>query len=160
MLERRSSHKQTEMTMTLLRNLSIALAFALPAATFADGDAELAEKMGDLQYFAHKTALAVDHKNKELAGFYAHELEEFIEDAATIESYDGHEVGKLINSMLVPAFESFEKELKAGDWKKASKRFDEMLSTCNACHDKTEHGFITIERTSENPFMQSFKAKK
>lgn len=146
--------------MSLFRTTSLALVLALPVASFADGDVELVENMSSLQYFAHKTALAIDAKNAEVAGFYAHELEEFIGDTAKIESYDGHAIGKLVESMLMPSFENFEKALKAGDWEKTSKRFDEMLSTCNACHDRTEHGYITIERSSDNPFMQSFKVQK
>lgn len=146
--------------MNLFSGTSLALVLTLPVASFADGDVELVENMSSLQYFAHKTALAIDAKNADVAGFYAHELEEFIEDTAKVESYDGHPVGKLVESMLVPSFESFEKALKSGDWKNTSKRFDEMLSTCNACHDKTEHGYITIERSSDNPFMQSFKVQK
>lgn len=143
--------------MKLFKQLSVILMAALPATTFASGDVELAENMGQLQYFAHKAALSIDSKNQELAGFYAHELEEYIEDAAKIESYDGYPVGKLIKSMLMPTFEGFEAALKTGDWKKASAKFDALLNSCNACHDATEHGFIKIERRSDNPYMQSFK---
>lgn len=146
--------------MTLLRSTSLILALVLPSAAIADGNVELVENMSSLQYFAHKTALAIDAKNTEVAAFYAHELEEFIEDTTKIESYDGHPVGELVKTMLVPSFESFEKALKSGDWKKVSQRFDGMLNTCNACHDKTDHGYIFIERSNDNPFMQSFKVRK
>lgn len=146
--------------MIRLRELGITLVLVLPAMSFADGDAHLAEKMSSLQYFMHKTALSVDHQNKELADFYAHELEESIEDTATVESYDGHAIGKLVNSMLVPPFEQFEAALKAGNWKKASARFDDLVRSCNACHVQTEHGFVNIQRNKHNPFMQSFKPEK
>lgn len=146
--------------MKLFKQLRVVLMTASPLTAFADGDVELAETMGHLQYFAHKAALAIDNKNQDLAGFYAHELEEYIEDAAKIESYDGYPVGKLIKTMLMPTFEDFEAALKSGNWKKTSTQFDAVLNSCNACHNATEHGFIEIERRSDNPYMQSFKAPK
>lgn len=150
--------KATRNLGTILALALVALAPIAPLTASADGEVELAKKMADLQYFGHKTGLSIDNKNKALANFYAHELEETIEDVAKIESYDGRPVGKLINAMLMPAFENFESALKSGDWKKTSVSFDQLLRTCNDCHNATEHGFITIERRRDNPFMQSFKS--
>lgn len=146
--------------MALFKQISLALTLAIPALAAAEGDIELVENMAKLQYFTHKTALAIDHKNSELVGFYTHELEEYIEEASTVERYHGQPVGKLIQAMLVPSFEDFEAALKKGDWKKTSAQFDRLLHSCNACHDATEHGYIQIERSNDNPFMQSFKTKK
>lgn len=146
--------------MIQLKRMGFLLILVFPGISYADGDAHLAEKMSNLQYFSHKTALSIDHKNKDLAEFYAHELEEYIEDAATVKFYDGHEIGKMINSILMPSFEQFESALKEGDWKKASARFDDFLTSCNTCHVQTEHSFVNIQRRKDNPFMQSFEAEK
>lgn len=127
------------------------------APTLANGDEELVEIMSSLQYFTHKATLAVDAKNKPLASFYAHELEEYTEMAEEIKNYDGHPVGKLVKSMLVPALEEFEAALNKGTWDQASSRLGKLIQSCNSCHQATEHGFIEIERRTENPFLQSFK---
>lgn len=144
--------------MKKIQSISAVVALALPAMSLASEEGHFVEKMSQLQYFSHKSALAIDNKNKPLADFYVHELEEYIEEAAKVKTYDGHPVGKLIGSMLMPSFEKFEAAVKSGDWNNASARFDELLKSCNACHEQTEHGFINIERSRENPFMQSFAA--
>ncbi len=113
-------------------------------------------KMTTLQYLTHKTALAVDKQNRPLADFYAHELAEAIEDVIKVKSYDGHPVGKLVKTMLVPSFEQLEAEIKGGQWNKASIKIDGMINACNACHTATKHGYIVIERNRDNPFMQTF----
>lgn len=146
--------------MKAIRTLATVLALMAPLTASADGEVELAKKMADLQYFGHKAGLAIDNKNKDLASFYAHELEETVENVAKIETYDGYPVGKLTTAMLMPALDKFESALKAGDWKKTSTSFDQLLRTCNDCHTATEHGFINIERRKDNPFMQSFKLTK
>lgn len=142
--------------MKKIQCVGAVVALALPAMSVASEEGHFVEKMSHLQYFSHKTALAIDNKNKPLAAFYVHELEEYIEDAAKVKSYDGHPVGKLIGSMLMPSFGKFEAAVKSGDWNNASARFDELLQSCNSCHEQTGHGFINIERSHENPFMQSF----
>jgi hypothetical protein len=123
----------------------------------SEGEVELASLMGTMQKFAHKVALSLDAENKKLVGFYVHELEEVIEEVEEVESYDGHKVGKLTEKLLVPALERFEDAYKSGDWVAANQQFDVMIKTCNQCHDTTDHGYIKIERSSVNPFMQSFK---
>lgn len=120
----------------------------------------LLETMSMLQTMAHKASLSIDHKNAPLLDFYAHELEEFIEQAEGIESYDGQPVGQLVKSMLTPKFEEFEKAEETGDWGKISKSFDTLIDSCNSCHTATGFGYINIERSKKNPYMQSFKPTK
>jgi hypothetical protein len=150
---------EEEVCMKALRIIcGLAILAAQPVQTaLADGDVELVENMHQLQYFAHKAGLAIDKKNKPLLGFYAHELEEYIEEAASVEVYDDHPIGQLVNTILVPPFEKFEAAAKADDWVKTSNAFDEVVQACNSCHQATSHGFIVIKRTAHNPFMQSFE---
>ena len=124
----------------------------------ADEEEELVQYMSSLQYFAHKTSLALESHNKPLAAFYTHELEEVIEELEKVDSYDGYPVGDLVESKLEPSFEDFEAALKSENWNKASLKFDSLIQACNACHKATDHGFIRVERPSVNPFMQSFEA--
>jgi hypothetical protein len=124
----------------------------------ADEKIELVQYMGSLQYFAHKTSLALESRNRQLAAFYTHELEEVIEILEKVDSYDDYPVGDLVESKLEPSFEEFEAALKSGNWNETSIKFDSLIQACNACHKATDHGFIRIERPSVNPFMQSFEA--
>lgn len=123
----------------------------------ADEDPELVNHMSSMQYLAHKAGLAIDHKNHELAKFYAHELEEQIEQVEGIDSYDGHPIGTLTRSILVPAFEKLEAALDEGQWEKSSTRFDAFIDKCNDCHLSSDHDYIQIRRSTSNPFMQSFE---
>lgn len=136
-----------------------AILLSLPARAGDDEGVDLIDNMRALQYHAHKVALAVDHRNLKLAEFYAHELEEALEDSVRIKSYHDQPIGKLTRAMLLPAFERFEAALDEPkpDWDKVSDRFDRMVEACNACHTATGYGFIVLRRSRENPFMQSFE---
>lgn len=123
-----------------------------------DEEPELAAAMSQLQTFTHKLALSIEEQNAELAGFYLHEAEE---TAAQIEQdipdYEGHAIGPLVASMLMPQFERLDGPLDSTDWAAAEDVLGHVVNACNACHEATEHGFIVIEhRRGVNPFMQSF----
>lgn len=124
----------------------------------AGEEVDLIDNMRALQYHAHKAALAIDHRNLPLAGFYAHELEEALEQTTGIEAYHEQPVGRLARAMVLPAFERFEAALGATkpDWERISDDFDRMIDACNSCHHVTGYGFLRIQRTRVNPFMQSF----
>lgn len=135
----------------------VAALISIPVQADEGSEPGLLETMSMLQTMAHKASLAIDHKNAPLLDFYAHELEEFIEQAESIESYDGQPIGQLVQSMLTPRFKEFEEAEDTGDWNKISKSFDTLIDSCNSCHTATEFGYINIERTKKNPYMQSFK---
>lgn len=142
--------------MTLRKAVMSVILAASPMIAVADGEIQLVENMGHLQYFTHKMSLAIDAGNQPLADFYAHELEEYLEDTQKVESYHDKPIGKLVKAMLVPAFENVEKDIKAGKLKQASGKVDAMINACNACHSATGYNFIAIERRTDNPFMQKF----
>lgn len=144
--------------MTLRQAVMTLMLTTTPVLAVADGEIQLVENMGHLQYFTHKMTLAIDANNQPLADFYAHELEEYLEDTLKVESYHDKPIGKLAKAMLVPAFENVEKDIKADNLKQASGKIDAMINACNACHNATGHGFIAIERRSENPYMQKFES--
>lgn len=122
----------------------------------ADEEPALVENMGAMQNFLHKLSLSVAARNSELADFYAHELEETIEEAEEIKDYKGKPIAQLVKGMLVPPFEALEDAIDDGDWARADARLTEVINACNACHQATGFGYLQIAPTTQNPFMQSF----
>lgn len=118
---------------------------------------ELVSAMGSLQYFLHKTGLALRSANYRLASFYLHEIEEVLEEIGKVKSYDGHPVGKMSGEATAEVLEALERAVK--DEKRGASRraYSDMIKACNTCHTATDHGFIKVrDRSGRNPFMQSF----
>jgi len=137
---------------------SLAFVFSLAAAPLAaEEEPDMIATMGQMQLFLHKLSLSVDAGNAELAEFYAHELEETIEAAESIEKYHDIPVGELTGSMLVPSFEALESALDGDDPARVESRMNQLVEACNACHQATGYGFIRLERTTANPYMQDFQ---
>jgi hypothetical protein len=126
-----------------------------PVAT-ALADSEILAVMNQMQTYTHKLLLSVDAGNNQLAGFYAHELEEQIEELEHIEEYDGHQVGKLAGQILTPVFKQLEASTKASNMAAASIQIDALISACNQCHQTTEHGYIVIKKNLQNNYLQDF----
>lgn len=135
----------------LLGNLSF-----ITHASERGGKLELVAHMQQLQYFAHKLQLSIEADNRKLAAFYAHELEEVIEKVENVSSYDGHPVGKMTKTILLPAFEALEKSINDQAGGATMKNFNNLVNACNKCHSLTDHGYIVIKKNSNNPYMQSF----
>lgn len=144
------------MRKIIVMTVALVMPFMAAAPTSAGEDLELVRYMATMQYFGHKTALAIDARNRPLARLYAHELEEVMEKLGEVESYDGHPVGRLSGSILKPAYGLLEEALEGNDWDAASTAFDEVVKACNGCHQSTDHEYIRIERRADNPYMQSF----
>ena len=142
----------------------VAVAKAKPAksAKKEEHGPELAHYMSWLQRYAQKAGYAIQGKNKRLAYFYVHELEETLEDVMKhFASHDGKPIGALAKTMLLPTLEPLEKSLKAPkvSWKKAWTQYKAVIGSCNACHTTTGYGFVKITPSSgKAPFNQVFKA--
>jgi hypothetical protein len=129
---------------------------ALPAQVLADE--ELVTLMTAIQTHTHKLQLSLDHDNAELAAFYAHEVEELVEEISEISEYDGYPVGQLAGAMLQPIIDRLGDALSSGGGTAAANReLDTLVNACNACHIATDHGYIVIARNSANPYLQSFE---
>lgn len=115
--------------------------------------------MHNMQYYGHKLGLAIDAGNRDLQGFYIHEVEEVIEAVSEIESYDGIAIPTLLSSTLKPAFEALEAAIEIGDQDKISARYDNLLEGCNGCHQGANRPYIVIERNHANPYPQNFAVK-
>jgi len=116
--------------------------------------------MSQMQLFLHKLSLSVDAGNAELAEFYAHELEETIEAAESIEKYHDIPVGQLTGSILTPTAESLEEALDGGNPEAVRSRLRGVTSSCNGCHEATGYGFIRIAPSDANAYLQSFEARQ
>jgi len=139
-----------------LRLLLLSLLISSWSFSSQAGDVALIESMKGLQYFTHKTTLAVNAKNPQLARFYAHELEEILEELESVSSYHGQPIAKLVKTLLLPSFEALETTLKQQQWQGSSDALDTMINSCNQCHQATQHGFIQIQRHDSNPYFQKF----
>ncbi|MGB5733795.1 MAG: hypothetical protein WBM40_05060 [Thiohalocapsa sp.] len=115
--------------------------------------------MHNMQYYGHKLGLAIDAGNRDLQGFYIHEVEEVIEAVSEIDSYDDIAISTLLESTLKPTFEALEAAIEIGDKDKISASYDNMLEGCNSCHKSANRPYIVIERNRDNPYPQSFAPK-
>ena len=120
--------------------------------------AELALHMSRLQRWFHKTALSVEARNQRLADFYLHETEETVETIQTeVQVYEGYEIGRLTKEYLPSTLDSLGQAVHDANWPVADKRLRQLTTSCNQCHDATDHGFVKIQIDSlPNPYTQSF----
>lgn len=119
---------------------------------------ELADAMGQLQYYLHKYALAVDAKNHELATFYFHEVRASIDGIKdNIPGYEGYDIARFIKMFLDPTIEPVETTLANRKWEDVRQKTIEMVDACNSCHNATSHGFIEVKPGFDhNPYNQDF----
>jgi hypothetical protein len=122
---------------------------------------ELATYMSQLQVYAHKLSLSVDAHNRELAAFYLHESEALLQDMQSVfPEYEGVPVALYIDRLALPATGALRQHLAAPggelDWQAASNAMDEVLSSCNSCHQSSRRGYIKIKRSGVNPYLQDF----
>ncbi len=107
---------------------------------------ELAKAMGYLQTYSHKLYLAGENENWKLSEFYAHEIEETIEEIENAKVVDeGYDISALVGTMTNPAFEKVEKSIHDKNAKAFADSYKLLIQSCNACHQATEHQFVKIE---------------
>lgn len=119
---------------------------------------EVAKAMGYLQKYSHKLYLAGSNENWELSEFYAHEIEETVEEIEEAKIVDdGYDISALVGTMTNPAFEKVEKSIHDQDASAFADSYKLLVQSCNACHQTTEHEFIKIEVPSNGAvFNQNF----
>jgi hypothetical protein len=118
---------------------------------------ELADYMSHLQHHTHKLTLSVEAENDALAEFYLHEVGEVSEQIEHLfPEHDGIPVATLARELLDPQLAALDSALEASRWDAAKSGIDSLIDACNDCHAAAGHAFIRVERTSANPFNQSF----
>jgi len=106
---------------------------------------ELAPAMGDMQRFAEKLYFAGQAGNWPLADFYLHEIEETVEKVIKSNIVDeGVPVSSFMKTMFPPSVEGIKGPVKARDAAQFAARYEGLISSCNACHQATQHGFVKI----------------
>jgi cytochrome c556 len=121
---------------------------------------ELADAMGQLQYYLHKYALAVDAKNHELASFYFHEVRAAADGIQkNIPGYEGYDIARFMKMFLQPTLPPVETALANKNWDEVRSKTIEMVDACNSCHNATSHGFVQVKPGFDNnPYNQDFSA--
>lgn len=114
---------------------------------------ELAPYMASLQRYAEKLYLAGSNESWELAHFYGEELNEVAEEVAGGGfTEDGHDVSALMRTMLLPAVAQVEAAADGRSAEAFDAAYGALITACNACHDATEHGFITLRVPDANAY--------
>lgn len=139
---------------------------AVAAPAKAPVAVELAPYMSELQTLTHKLSLSVAHGNGELADFYLYESLELLEEVKEqVPEYRGLPVALLIDRMLTPSYQRLGGALESGltpaTQGDTATALGAVISSCNACHQATRHGFIRIiDRGDFNPFNQDFRPQQ
>lgn len=106
---------------------------------------ELAMAMGHLQRFAGKLWFAGSNENWELSAFYAHELEEVMEEVIEHNVIDdGKNISELMEQMALPSLEYMEEIVKAKNSEEFENAYVGLVNACNSCHAVSDHAFIEI----------------
>lgn len=119
---------------------------------------ELAEYMGTMQYYTHKFALAVGAENNELATFYFNEIRALSDQIKKdIPGYEGYDIARFMGIFLDPAIQPVADALKGDDWAETRSQVQELINSCNSCHNATSHGFVQVTPGfDKNPYNQDF----
>lgn len=107
---------------------------------------ELAMAMGHLQRFADKLYFAGSAKNWKLSDFYAHELEEVMEEIIEHKIIeDDKDVSDLVERMALPSLADVEAAIDMEDAAGFKSAYSGLVTSCNSCHATMEHEFIRIQ---------------
>jgi hypothetical protein len=124
--------------------------------------AELAPFMAELQRLTHKLSLSIAHANFGLAEFYLYEsLESMNEMKRRVSIYRGFPIALLFDQISTPKYERLKSALRthrsSGTTEAVVAAMNEVIGSCNQCHQATGYGFIKItNKDNDNPFNQDF----
>lgn len=114
-------------------------------------------QMSFMQHFSTKLYLAGVEENWELADFYSHELEEIAEEIVEHDvEYDGNDISKLTEDILLSQIELLEDAIDANDLPAFKRNYQTLINSCNACHTATGHSMVKIAIPTGNPYNQDF----
>lgn len=115
--------------------------------------------MSFIQRYSTKLYFAGSEENWGLADIYAHELEELSKVISEGDlSDDGIDVSNLMETMLPPQLEKIEEAIDKKDLVLFNKSYENMIQTCNQCHQASDYGLVKITVPEQNPFNQDFSA--
>lgn len=95
---------------------------------------------------------AGEAENWPLADYMMHELEEVAARIPEVHAeYDGIPVASLLTQMMTPAVEATAAAVDAGDREAFVAAYDQLTTSCNACHAASDRGAIVIQRPTSPP---------
>ncbi|MDR8392046.1 hypothetical protein NC796_12890 [Aliifodinibius sp. S!AR15-10] len=123
---------------------------------------ELAEYMQHIRRYTHKLSLSIEARNGDLADFYMHELQaSALAVKQDVPGYEGYDIAYFTELMFDPAVDTLRTSLNARDWDLIDKNLDNLINSCNTCHNATGHGFINVtEGVDKNPYNQVFEPEE
>lgn len=119
---------------------------------------ELAEYMQHIRRYTHKLSLSVKEQNGDLADFYMHELQaSALAVKEDVPGYEGYDIAYFVTQFLDPSIDSLRTSLNARNWDTINDELDDLVNSCNTCHNATGHGFIQVTKgMDKNPYNQVF----
>lgn len=114
-------------------------------------DLEIVHYMNRIQSFHAKLYAAGKNNNKQLMGFYLHEIEEEMETIAEgkiIE--DGVNISDNMVNFGLNQVKRFETEMETSTFN-FEKSFQDLTVSCNSCHNASSHDYIRITVPSGVP---------
>jgi hypothetical protein len=109
-----------------------------------------------------KLWFAAHERNWALADYEVKELREGFEAVAKFyPTLNDVPLAQMIDTIRDTNFTELDKAIAARDWAKFAATYDGLTQACNACHQASDLGFISIRRPSTPPFSnQSFSPHK
>lgn len=137
--------------------LTVIASATLASAKAPDYVPALADIMSWAQFRHMKLWFAGKEKNWELARYELRQVTQSLDDAASF--YHGIPVD-YVGATTAPII-AIGDAIKAKDVAKFTSAFNDLTSTCNACHKAVDRGFIVIQAPTAQPFSnQSFAPPK
>lgn len=127
---------------------------------YSEDSIPLIYHMSFIQRYATKLYFSGMEENWGLADIYAHELEEISEVIVDgMHMDDGVNVSSLMETMLPPQIEAIEEAIDEQDRAVFEERYQNMVQTCNQCHQASDYGLVKVTVPETNPFAQDFSAE-
>lgn len=121
---------------------------------------ELAVVMGRFQLYANKLWFSGMAGNTELADFYAHELEEAMEEVAEQNlTENGQSITEQIKIWGLEPLEKLEEATATGDKQAFEQSYDALVSSCNGCHVTCGYSWVRIKRPETPAFDNQWYTK-
>ena len=112
----------------------------------------LGEFMSAIQVRHAKLWFAGKGKNWQLAAYELDELKEAFGDAARYQpEFKGKPIAKIIEPMTAEPIAQLENAIAGKDSARFVRAYDSLSHACSACHEATDHGFISIRRPTSPP---------
>jgi hypothetical protein len=150
----------------LLTAMPLALAASAQQAGTAANSEPYQPEIGEIMMFQQlrhgKLWFAGGAGNWPLAAYEIKELREGFETVAKYyPTFNDVPLAQMIDTIRDTDFAELDKAVAERDRREFARAFDRLTSSCNACHEANELGFISIQRPTSPPFSnQAYAPRK